>query len=71
MTQVRFMTQLPNTELRSYHSSTKGLHASEGQKCIKREVSGVDINILQFGTPYVILTSALNYEKVLPPCTPP
>ena len=26
MTQVRFMTQLPNTELRSWPSFTKGLH---------------------------------------------
>ena len=26
MTQVRFMTQLPNTELRSCPSFTKGLH---------------------------------------------
>ena len=26
MTQVRSMTQLPNTELRSYHSFTKGLN---------------------------------------------
>ena len=29
MTQVRSMTQLPNTELRSYHSFTKGLYGLE------------------------------------------
>ena len=39
MTQVRSMTQLPNTELRSYHSFTKGLYGLEID-CTEHNIGG-------------------------------